>query len=69
MNVSKLNERSAWSRSSRTRRLFFVVVAVVGVTLGVVLAMVDQANLGAIVLSASGMILAWMAMSTPPSTF
>jgi len=66
--MSKLNERSAWSRSSRTRRLLFVAVTILAVTLGVVLAIVDRFALGAMVMSGSGMVLAGMAMSTPRSS-
>ena len=68
MNVSKLNERSAWSRSSRSRRLLAVAVVVVGVTLAVAFAAVGRAYLSGGVLGASGMILAWIGESTPHST-
>jgi len=68
VHMSKLNERSAWSRSSRTRRLLFVAVTVLAVTLGVVLAIVDRFALGAMVMGGSAMVLAGMAMSTPRSS-
>ena len=65
MNVSKLNERSAWSRSSRTRRLLFAAVTVVAVTLGVVLAIVDRFALSGLVTSVSALVLTGITISTP----
>jgi len=65
VNVSKLNERSAWSRSSRTRPLLFAAVTVVAVTLGVVLAIVDRFALSGLVTSVSALVLAGITISTP----